>query len=1452
MGGRTLDDLLVDLDEYDYSSINGENLAHEHALNEIAIELINQFKNNQAALFISVYSNYVLKLQLTARVHASSCSNIKPKKKEWVMTGIKRLFHNMLEVHGSKATKESKVLMYKKGDIHIMLHKALYRLYLLDKKSIESDDDLEDGNIELRSNDNVTLMCATQETNYRLKTQGKQLSQVYKEDPFQLSDLNFSKVVLDLDPYLWNQVCLETMSEKEKILLKGINFTWDKHIFIDCQDDNSKKRFVRRLIHLYHKLFILNDSNNYPMHIITANTIKQFSNSRRLMQILNRAGLCVSTDTLSRFHEGVAQHTKQNALKSFSDNSPIVVSVDNIDSLSPYAAVTTNNKNRCWHGTSVMAHQPLPTSDQLHPFENLTHTANKLFPIRVFGDGRCFFRCMAVNSLKSLFESERNMYGQAIGGNYHSVETLLADQIRSAVTKIIQDNLQQLMCLPSAQRQYYLEKRSGVQYESFKERIEDMKSTSTFAGPLEISVVAYSLKTQIHVYQIHNGSLSKVAQYPPHLFPDSSPLLLAYTPDVQGTPGHFNALFKGDSSDPSSIPWILPNDKMIHQSDPSSDDFFKEWADHNLSQAQTYCNPSLYDVLDVESVPVEHEKVIGVKSSFSKSKKFTVRLSESKMSRVGYSTPTYQELCFKTYIPQQITIDLFQPSVTELESLSTLSKDIFLYTLERLTIKTQSLDVPLPNLKCKFAFEDLQPCEKSKFAYLDVYDLKADCVETTKIVLDDLYRTFKISTKLNHLVVAGDIKTFEYIMKVKSECKHSMDWVIPYPGDWHVLFNYQDVLFKVFWDAGLKIIAKCTSLSTLITTGKFKKTHKFMLQAYEALYMYQIDCFLTELDKTGLETDDEIMSQKDIIGVLEKIVKKLDGANNNFSNVSDFISSQEEIKSKLIPSLWDKFEIWCTDKSARYETFAFWNRFIKKDVFAYIQLYLAIRSRNWDWRQAAIKHIATLMHAFDRHNYARWLLVHLGQMFALPSYVLDHFRKGGFSSSITGKSFSCIPFDEGHETLINKDTKKIIVKSTPDSIGRIASTLPYQAKLINNYESNLKGLKCNLEQRDFARSVVKQEQNNVFLYFDKWVEANIFKTDSKQLFQAFSNAIPDKDQAHDLLSYGEIGCTKVIDFVNGHIISTSSSKGSLFKRSNLKTFAPKRRTNRGMKNMEKERNLITRCYIRTLSLLQKGRSLPQNNLQFLETPRAICTKEGLPYKGRKSTVYSTFQKRYDESKYNCIVDVMKFKTNDVCLVAEGMNIIYKKPDKGHKYFIEYATSVFKKVVLPYFRSGYNDIRLLFDDFGSQGLSPKCIEQGRRDKTDDDEQESYTEINDKSELPPNWQKFLKVRKNKHLLCNYLFHKLPVIVQPYLSDAIKFIISGGFHHALSDNSATSICVRKDGIIPYVFSFKDTKIPQNHEESDTQIWLNVLDTLVKPCIFVLLTETFVLLDYHTSSDF
>ena len=133
-------------------------------------------------------------------------------------------------------------------------------------------------------------------------------------------------------------------------------------------------------------------------------------------------------------------------------------------------------------------------------------------------------------------------------------------------------------------------------------------------------------------------------------------------------------------------------------------------------------------------------------------------------------------------------------------------------------------------------------------------------------------------------------------------------------------------------------------------------------------------------------------------------------------------------------------------------------------------------------------------------------------------------KRGEFNVSIKGNNFSSVGFDEAHEMLINKDTKNIIVKSTPKAIGRICQTLQFQAQLVNNYARQVKCTSQHKMQRDLSHSVIRKEQNNVFLYYDKCCESDVFSDgQNENLYQAFSKLEATNEQVKHLMGFYEIG-----------------------------------------------------------------------------------------------------------------------------------------------------------------------------------------------------------------------------------------------------------------------------------------------------------------------------------------
>ncbi len=146
--------------------------------------------------------------------------------------------------------------------------------------------------------------------------------------------------------------------------------------------------------------------------------------------------------------------------------------------------------------------------------------------------------------------------------------------------------------------------------------------------------------------------------------------------------------------------------------------------------------------------------------------------------------------------------------------------------------------------------------ERSQVVYLEVMDAVADNKDTIIQMLHDLHQKNVCDGSMQWLVVEGDAKVYDILQALKLEYGEEMEWLIPYPGHWHMLKNVQPALMKAYYDAGLKSLAKAAGypLAAFKSCGQFKRTHHFLLEAWEAVYRAMLTTFLEQATSTSQET----------------------------------------------------------------------------------------------------------------------------------------------------------------------------------------------------------------------------------------------------------------------------------------------------------------------------------------------------------------------------------------------------------------------------------------------------------------------------------------------------------------------------------------------------------------------------------------------------------------------
>lgn len=119
--------------------------------------------------------------------------------------------------------------------------------------------------------------------------------------------------------------------------------------------------------------------------------------------------------------------------------------------------------------------------------------------IPIIGDGRCFFRCLALCLDKSLQQCQRSSSGIVYDRKQAMEEVRLADLIRQETVELISANSSSLEAI-SVDLPYMLDSQVNMSYASLQDRCLSMTKAEEYAGTTEILTAAFIWGVQICIY----------------------------------------------------------------------------------------------------------------------------------------------------------------------------------------------------------------------------------------------------------------------------------------------------------------------------------------------------------------------------------------------------------------------------------------------------------------------------------------------------------------------------------------------------------------------------------------------------------------------------------------------------------------------------------------------------------------------------------------------------------------------------------------------------------------------------------------------------------------------------------------------------------------------------------------------------------------------------------------
>ncbi|CAF3938297.1 unnamed protein product [Rotaria sp. Silwood1] len=565
------------------------------------------------------------------------------------------------------------------------------------------------------------------------------------------------------------------------------------------------------------------------------------------------------------------------------------------------------------------------------------------------------------------------------------------------------------------------------------------------------------------------------------------------------------------------------------------------------------------------------------------------------------------------------------------------------------------------------------------------------CLEETKqLFIDSMYQ--------KEGVVVVDEKIYRSCMKVKYRQPDVFKNIFIYPGDFHLMKNMMVVLWNLLKGSGIEDvfenIYKDATLSSVFEVRHFNRSLRCCKLLYTALHVLCIEAFF---DQTSIS-----LSTSDCMKNLKSVMLQIP---------SEYAA--DDISQKWFAQLLQKIEqsdfstyfyAWAFNSSKANSTFRLWYFILHRILKPILQLYMSIRTCNFEARNAALYQFAPIFFTTSHRNYSRLVAQHLYDLQSASPYLLSRMARS-FAVTRSQRKFSSIALDQTIECTINKYGKGsggINGRQDEQSISNWTHSFAFRSLLsstlheICGVETHRNSIDSHIECSPNRKAVDEQDLS---IIVKSLRNENIFTSTNKKCHKILSGLIIHDDIIENITSSYERGEQYLSIYINERLvhkkvpIDAPLRTTPSLKLKDANTYVPnidgQLNNKRGVLANIKDYNHLAKIAdheIRRIVLIAQQRNLKPLSqffsFEFSPVPLSLCDNQNIDLLNQqtKATVIDILNNNFSSSfSSSCSIS-----TSQSAIVIDGRILFETKPNPEVKTIRDYAIQLLE-----------NDIRDLF-------------------------------------------------------------------------------------------------------------------------------------------------------------